>query len=367
MYPRIRKSLEVYQRETYTDHSSLELNNARSYLDCSLGVNPYGCSPNILHSPPPPQELFTSYPAASPNFIRQIINYWQDIVQLEPGNIQLEAGSFGVIERLHKLFLDEDSYVLGYCPQFSDYQQDVLLHGAKYDYICLEAEDNYKFNAAKLRAALNDKYKLLYLDNPNNPTGQVIPLTEIESLVSRAQDLGIAVLVDEAYGDYMAKDNSAIALVPHYKNLYVAKSFTKGFGLAGLRVGYVVMSEELLETYALVAHPFPVNALGQYYASLALQNVFFLQECRRKNSIAKERIRQACSKLQILYTDPYTPILTLLHPQAETDLEALFLKHNVLTTSGRHFKGLGSAAVRLRLPGDELDRLLNVIREIENN
>lgn len=365
MYPTIRKSLTLYQRETYTDHSSIQLDSTKAYLDCSLGINPYGCSPQVLHSPPPPQELFTSYPAASSDFIRQILAYWHGIADLEECHIQLEAGTFGVIERLHKLILDEDSSVLGYCPQFSDYRQDVLIHGAKYDYISLDPEQNFKFDAVKLGEAIDPKYKLLYLDNPNNPTGQVIPLSEIEYLVGRAQDLGVTVLVDEAYGDYMPKENSALALIPHYNNLYVAKSFTKGFGLAGLRVGYVAMSEELLAAYSLVAHPFPVNALGQYYANLALQDEAFLQECRQKNLAQKERIRAACNKLQLLVTDPETPILTLVHPDKDTDLAALFLKHHVLTTSARHFTNLGPAGVRIRLPGDDFDRLLGIIEDIE--
>lgn len=364
MQLKVKKNLSTYKRDTYTDHSTLHLESI-DYLDCSLGTNPYGYSPYILQQQSPLQELLNSYPAASADFIQQILIYWQDVVNLKEDNIRLEAGTFGVIERLHKLLLDENSYVLGYGPQFSDYGQDVLVHGAKYEYVSLRPENNYQFNLLDMQDALQPKYKLVYLDNPNNPTGQIISLAEIESLVSQAQAMGIAVLVDEAYGDFMTKDNSAIRLVSKYSNLFVARSFSKGFGLAGLRVGYVVMSEELLPFYALVAHPFPVNAVGQYYAKLALKDELFLQECQENNRIQKELIKQSCTKLHILATDPKTPILTLVHPEKDIDLAALFLKHHVLTTSGQHFANLGPSAVRLRLPGTEINKLLEAIRSIE--
>ncbi len=365
MQPRIKNNLSAYQRDTYTDKSSLQLDMAQPYLDCSLGVNPYGCPPGVLGNAVPVPELITSYPASDPDFIRQIRNYWQSVAPLQEDNIQLEAGTFGVIERLNKLFIDTDSIVLGYCPQFSDYMQDVTACGGRYEYVSLKPENNYRFIAGDLLAALHPRYKLVYLDNPNNPTGQVIPLDEIESIVQEAETMGIAVLVDEAYGDYMPRENSAIALVPEYNNLFVARSFTKGFGLAGLRAGYVVMSLNLLKYYSLVAHPFPVNALGQYYAKIALQDENFLAECRARIRNNKEQIRKACSKFRILATDPATPICTLVHPRAEVDLQALFLNNHILTTSGRHFVGLGQSAVRIRIPGDGIDHLITTIKTIE--
>ena len=82
---------------------------------------------------------------------------------------------------------------------------------------------------------------VIYLDNPNNPTGKIIPLEEIEEVVKKAAELDIAVIVDEVYGDFMSKENSSISLINQYDNLLIVRSFSKGFGLAGLRIGYVIL------------------------------------------------------------------------------------------------------------------------------
>lgn len=362
----IKKHLIKYHRDTYTNQDNLCLEEGMSYLDCALGINPFGCSELILENLRSwDKNLLVNYPQASKNLLREIINYWKETAALEEINIWLEAGTFGVIERLNKLIVDEKSLVLGYCPQFSDFMQDVLCCGGTFQYAALKTENNYRFNVQDLLSKLNPDFKLIYLDNPNNPTGQVIPLPEIETVVGEAQKLGIVVLIDEAYGDFMAKENSAIALVSRYDNLFVARSFTKGFGLAGLRVGYVVMSKPLVELYAKVAHPFPVNALGQFYAELALQDGEFLEVCQEKIRASKSEIIAACTKLRVLETDPSTPIMTITHPDPEVDLFKKFLEGYVLTTSGEHFVGLGKNSIRLRIPRDRGEIIIGVIKALE--
>lgn len=366
MQPKIKKHLANYQRTTYTKCNTLQLEENKRYLDCALGNNPYGCSPMLLeHSPAWDINTLADYPQTSKYFIREIIRYWEKIIRLQEVNIHLEAGAFGVIERLNKLFVDEKSVTLGYCPQFSDYMQDVLACGGTFQYISLQAEHNYKFNAQDLISALTPACNLVYLDNPNNPTGQTIPLPEIEMVVQEAQKLDIAVLIDEAYGDFIPQENSAVALVKKYGNLFVARSFTKGFGLAGLRVGYVVMPEPLAELFAKVAHPFPVNALGQLYAESALQDSSFLTACQEKIRSSKSNIISACSKLGVLETHPTTPIMTLVHPNPAINLFEEFLKRRVLVTSGEHFVGLGKNSVRLRIPNEQDQLIIKTIQDIE--
>lgn len=367
MQPRIRDSLRNYLRDTYTRQNLPERETTRSYLDCALGINPYSCSQDILEGPAPPKELFCSYPAPDPGFINKIIDYWQDVALLSPDNIQLEVGTFGVIERLHKLFIDENSIVLGYSPQFSDYIQDVRCCGGVYEHIALKAENGYSFSCSEFVSAISSRYKLIYLDNPNNPTGQVIPLWQIEEVVKAAYDFGAVVLVDEAYGDFMDKEASAIALTGKYSNVIAARSFTKGFGLAGLRVGYAVMPKELLKPYSLVAHPFPVTSLSQYYAGLALQDPGFLQKCRKNIANTKAAISKSVRSMVIPATHPSTPILTLIHPNPEIDLYTEFIKRQVITTSGEHFPGLGANAVRLRVPSvQDQASIIEIIKDIDS-
>ncbi len=360
----VNTHLVDYRRDTYTTPGRPLPGGARPLLDCALGTNPYGAPPVAPHLPGHGAGL-SAYRAPDAAFRDAIAAHWAESAALTRENIQVEAGTFGVIERLNKLLVQPGTQVLGYVPQFSDFAQDVIQRGATFDAVPLRAEDTYRFSAPDLIDRLCRHHRLVYLDNPNNPTGQIIPLPEIEKVVAAARELRVAVLVDEAYGDFMAPRNSAVTLVPDYDNLFVARSFSKGWGLAGLRVGYAVMSPALLPAWQKISHPFPVGALGLALARQALGFTDFLQTCVRRVRIGKRHVLGACRRMSVPATAETVPILTLIHPDEKLDLRKEFLNRNVLTTPGHHFAGLGPNAVRIRLPR-ETDALTEAIQDIEN-
>ena len=170
-------------------------------------------------------------------------------------------GSIHVIYLLNRLFIEKGDKVLGYSPQFSEYETDIKMHGATYDYVLLKKEDNFKFNEKEFIEKINPEYKVIYIDNPNNPTGQIIPLSSIENIVKEAAKYDIAVMVDEAYGEYMPKENSAVKLLNNYDNVIALKTFSKGFGLAGLRAGYAVLPEQLVSPIKKISTPYEVSEM----------------------------------------------------------------------------------------------------------
>ena len=113
---------------------------------------------------------------------------------------------------------------------------------------------------------------LVYLCNPNNPPGTYLPLAEIQAFVDRVPD-GTLVLVDEAYGEYVAAEDrsSAIPLTVDRPNVTVARTFSKIYGLAGLRIGYMVGRPETLRSLRKAQIPFVVNSLAQVAAATALR------------------------------------------------------------------------------------------------
>ena len=112
----------------------------------------------------------------------------------ERNNIVLCDGSVAGLYLVNRLFLEPGDRVLGYVPQFSEYETDVKMRGCLFDAVPLRAEDGYRFDPDAFIAALRPEHKLAYLDNPNNPTGQVIPLAAIEKILRAAAALNVAVL-----------------------------------------------------------------------------------------------------------------------------------------------------------------------------
>lgn len=181
----------------------------------------------------------------------------------------------------------------------------------------------------------------------------MLRLKEVEEIVQDAERKGVLVLVDEAYGDFVEKEESAINL--EYDNLIVLRSFSKGFGLASMRVGYaVIKNRKLGELYRKVDLPFPISTIGEILAVEALKDQKFLKESRKKiAAVKREVIDTLKKKFQIAETHMQTPIMLLW---GEGDTYRYFLERKILTVRGSAFRSLDDSYARLRVPknADEL-------------
>lgn len=336
--------------ECYVDEDGLQPETDKNIIDCALGTNPFG-------TPKAAKETFinaaksyriSSYPEPWARRLQQsLAAYWH----VNSDNIILGAGSIGVLQQFNTLFLAPGAHLLGFAPQFADYVRAAQTHGAKYEGIVL-APPEFKISAAKLLEHLTKDTAVIYIDNPNNPTGQVLPLANLETIAAEAQSNNTAVIVDEAYGDFIPNENSAINLVAKYPNIVVARSFSKGWGLAGLRVGYGVISTELKELYDKVNMPFSIIDPAAEAACSALGQPEFLTYSRKKVAEVKQQVKQNLTCLQMSHSHDTTPIMTLTAPRPDINLRKLFLHQGVLVVDGGEFSGLTPASVRLRVSAD---------------
>jgi histidinol-phosphate aminotransferase len=210
---------------------------------------------------------------------------------------------------------------------------------------------------------VNDSFDVIYVDNPNNPTGQTIALKVIEEILRKASREDVIVIIDEAYGEFMEKKESALGLINVYDNLIVVRSFSKGFSLPGLRVGYAVCGDMLGEFLKKVDVPFSVNSVAAFVARKALEDEEFLQRCMGKIRRVKAKLiaEFKANNYIVSETSPVVPIL-VVGREEEVDLYRSFLRKNVLTTPGPGFPCLGANFVRIRTPRED-EPLLAVIRE----
>lgn len=335
--------------------------------DCSLGTNPFGCSPAVEQAVKSVSlSELSGYPPFPYIMLRkQISEYWRGIVDVPVDCIRLGNGAIGILNQLNMLFIGPHSRVLGYCPQFSDYMNNVFGYGGVFEYYSLPKEKRYAFDCEAFLSQLDSCHVAAYLDNPNNPTGQVIPVEQIREIVRHAQQMNVCVIVDEAYGEFMPAANSAVTLLNEFENMIVVRSFSKGFGMAGLRAGYFVASKRLMEYYQQVEIPFSINAFAHAAISAALGDRVFIEESARRVGAVKTELIQACKKLVCAVTGAQTSIMVLEHPDETADLYALFLRHGVLTEAGDGFMNLNRSAVRMRMP-TEAQALAAIIRDVEN-
>lgn len=363
-----KRILKQFKSEGYVkDAGDDDTGSLSDVIDCSLGVNPFGCS-SLLNDY---RDNFFSWFNVNnyPDFPyvqlkKELAAYWQNICKLDGSNIRFGTGSIGILLNINRMFIERNTMVLGNCPTFTSYISDIKLNEGIYNYVLFDPDKDFRFNFDRFVKEISNKYALIYIDNPNNPTGQVIPLSSIKMIVEMAEANDVCVVIDEAYGDFMDDNNSAISLVNQYENLMVARSFSKGFGLAGLRIGYLVTSKAISSIYSSIDTPFTISTAGQFAAICAMKDKDFIINSREKISEVKQRIVKAFKKMTVLETDNQVPIMTVQHPNKNINLYEKFKLHNVLTEAGEDFPGLGKNFVRMRVPSDP-DKIIGIIEEIE--
>lgn len=353
---RIRAELTAIRKDSYAEE---QLRLPDGAIDCTEGINPYGCADGVVKTTGLSPRIITNYPHH--DLKSEICRYWGSFAHLDGDNIFLSDGSISALYTINSVFSKPGASVLGIAPQFAEYVSNVRLNGIKYNYVCLKSEENYGFNEQRFISEIRADTSMIYLDSPNNPTGQVIPAESIERILNTARKHGAYVVVDEAYGDFIPREESAIRLIEGHDNLIVIRTFSKGFGLAGMRVGYAVAPKDIIYILGQMSNPYTVSEIGRLAACAAMVDPMGPQQNAERIKLAKERIRGAIGRsLRMAATDDRVPIMMIFHKDGETDLHSLLAEKGLVTVDGSAFTSIDSSCVRLRIPKDKyLEELLH--------
>ena len=351
----------IGEHKSYADNTPHVTGNT---LDCSLGVNPYGFPQEVL-------QVKDSYDWAHLLDYPHSHQLHDALCASWPGvnakQITLANGSICGLYYLCNIFAGAPrTKVVGFVPTFTDMIESVKTFGMHYHGVSVRLEENGKACADDLIAAIDEDTALVYVDRPNNPTGQTLPLADMRRILEAARAKGAYVLADEAYGDFIPKEEASLALWGEYDNLIVAKTFSKGFGLANLRCGYVVAPEELTGYMAKTLNPYVSSDLNRAICAAALQYPQHPVAHGEDFAAAKTGLRAVTGqRITMLESDDRVPICTLAL-QEDGDLQALLMQHDVLTVSGAEFDALGKRYVRLRIPlNDQVNRLIEAVAQVE--
>lgn len=159
---------------------------------------------------------------------------------------------------------------------------------------------NYGHDLAAMRAAIRDDTRVLWIANPNNPTGTFLPWAEIEAFLETVPPQ-VLVVLDEAYGEYLPTDDRCdiLAWIERFPNLLISRTFSKAYGLAGLRVGYGVGHPDVIDLLNRVRHPFNVNAPALAAAEAALDDIEFLLRSYALNSAGMAQLTAGLTDMNV--------------------------------------------------------------------
>jgi len=241
--------------------------------------------------------------------------------------IVLGNGSNDVLDMAARAFLGPAASAVYAQHAFAVYPIATLTAGAA----CIEvAAKDYGHDLDAMRAAIRDDTRVLWIANPNNPTGTFLPWTQIEAFLETVPPQVLGVL-DEAYGEYLppAERCDTAAWLARFPNLLISRTFSKAYGLAGLRVGYGLGSAGVIDLLNRVRHPFNVNAPALAAAEAALRDEAFLARSYALNTAGMAQLAAGLAEMGV-ETVPSKGNFLLAKVGAAARINAELLKRGVI-------------------------------------
>ena len=213
--------------------------------------------------------------------------------------IVLGNGSNDVLELTARLFLGPNASAVYAQHAFAVYPLATQACGAVGIEVPARA---YGHDLEAMADAIRDDTRLVFIANPNNPTGTLLEAEELHAFLGRVP-ANVAVVLDEAYGEYLDSERRAPSLewLTEFPNLILTRTFSKAYGLAGLRVGYALARPEVAELLNRLRQPFNVNSLALAAAEAALDDEGFLAESKRLNDAGLAQLTEGFRRLGLAY------------------------------------------------------------------
>ena len=294
------------------------------------------------------------YPDTDCNELRNALaKFWQ----VEKENVVCGVGSDQLIDCILKVFLEPGDKVLMPAPSFSMYKLATKLNrGIPVEFTLNE---DFSYDVNKILNLYNEvRPKCVFICTPNNPTGNIMTVEDIEKLL---QKIECPLIIDEAYSEYI--DDTMIGKFRKYDNLIVLKTFSKAYGLAGLRVGYGIASKSMVDAINIVIPPYHLNALSQFLAKIVIENS--QQYDKKIKEIINNRKWLIDNLKEIYYVDKVYPSHAnyLLIKVSDADIAAKLEKHKILV---RGYGEQGELANCIRVTvgtEEENEQLIKVMKK----
>lgn len=259
--------------------------------------NPLGPAIQVIDTIQSEAKNISLYPDSES---RELKSSLSEKYQISENRFFIGNGSDEIIDLLMTLILKTGDQVIQADPAFIKYELAVKTRGGSS--IKVPLTENYRHDLEAMKKKITKKTKAILICNPNNPTGTILKKEEIEDFLETISD-DILVIVDQAYQEYVTADDSfrGIAALERHSNLMLLRTFSKAYGLAGMRIGYALADPELIGYLNKIRGPFNINRLAQKAAVTALNSDSHLEICQNLNKKEKEFLYQKFADLGLDY------------------------------------------------------------------
>ncbi len=293
------------------------------------------------------------YPDTNANGLKEALGSYFD---MNSTHLMVGSGSSELIELIIKTYVAPGDKVLSFNPSFTMYDVYTTMHGGTFVSVPVEKDLSYDIDKL-ITVAHTIKPKLIIVCTPNNPTGYQPAKADIAKLINNTDAL---VLLDEAYMDFTDGSQSFLKEAKDYDNLIVSRTFSKAFGLAGARLGYMSTSPGIMASLLKVKTPYNVNLLSQQLGVKALEKKQAVQSFINGVIERKMILKEALSNLGFIVYPSQANFLFVKSPVIE--LDEWLIEQGILI---RNFASFEPGYFRISVGSESDNRaLINALKEV---
>jgi threonine-phosphate decarboxylase len=329
-------------------------------IDFSSNVNPLGFPSSVKNVIKKNTSLLSVYPDPNSSNLK---NDLERYIGISKNQIVVGNGATEIIYNFCKAFIRKNNRVIIPIPTFGEYEAAARLQGA---YISYLKTMDLNEHISDLQDLIT-KNNYIFLCNPNNPTGTLVTRKNMLKILEAAYDKSALVFLDECFIELVPGSNeSLISNLKEFNNLFILRSLTKSFGLAGLRIGYGLGNKKIIDVLTRIKIPWNVNALAQKAASVALSSKSHLYKTRKliKNELAF--MTSSISKIKNFSCYPSSTNFILLESKIDSKtIQKNLIKKKLLVRDCSTFRGLDNKFIRIAVrTHKENVKLVEALEEI---
>ena len=309
-----------FRIEAYKPGKS-NIGKVKNIIKLSANESALGVSPKVKKVLSNKNLVLSKYPDSKAQILRKEIS---NKFNCDFNKIICGAGSDEIIQMICQLYLKASDEVI--VPQYSFlmYRIYVQIAGAK---VVFSKEENFKVSTSNIIKKVTQKTKIVFIANPNNPTGTYLNKLELLELRKKLKK-NILLVLDDAYFEYMKNKDykSGLDLFKNKDNVVVIRTFSKIYGLASLRVGWGYASKKIINAMNMIKPPFNVNQLAQIAATEALKDKKFINQSVKHNISEANKVKNTLEKLSIFSNEVTANFLLLNFDKCKFSANYVFKK-----------------------------------------
>jgi histidinol-phosphate aminotransferase len=295
----------------------------REAIKLASNENPLGPSPKAMTRIQGELGEMARYPDGNGFTLKSKL---ADKLGVNASQITLGNGSNDVLELLARAYVGVDDEVIFSQHAFAVYPIVTRAVGGK---AVITPAKNWGYDLDAIKNAITDRTRLIFIANPNNPTGTWSKEEELKRFIASVPS-NVLVVIDEAYFEYASHTKmkaegycSALPWLSEFENLVVTRTFSKAYGLAGLRIGFSISNPQVADILNRVRQPFNVNSLAMAAAEAALEDTDFIEQSVQLNAKGMQHLVSAFEEMQLAYIPSVGNFICVKVGDADTVYESL--------------------------------------------